>query len=131
VQYIHLQSYPNMKLQTAILCLTSIVSAQAFAPSAAHSKVVTRLNAESHLSRQDFLSAAVVSTAASVIFSTAEPAQARGRATLEFAIDRYYPRLEAGGSFYTNDLKKAIEKNDWAAIKVRTWYSSFLISILA
>lgn len=77
-------------------------------------------------SRHDFLSKiAITSTAvtAGIISNTVlvpvEPSFARGRATLEFALDRYYPRIEAGGTFYANDLKKAIERNDWQAIKVR------------
>ena len=106
-----------MKFLIGIFFLFSI-SAQAFAPNVSCFKAATSLNAENNFSRQEFLSAAVATTAASLVFSPIEPVQARGRATLEFAIDRYYPRLEAGGAFYASDLKKAIEKNDWAAIKV-------------
>ena len=54
---------------------------------------------------------------------------ARGRATLEQAYDRYTPRIEAGGEFYAKDLKRAIEKADWAAIKVCTYNFVFLILI--
>eukprot|EP00979_Chaetoceros_neogracilis_P009552 scaffold2184_cov266-Chaetoceros_neogracile.AAC.11 len=110
-----------MKCLIGITTLWSLSSSQAYAPNAASSKAAKSLKAaESKLSRQDFLyAAAVITTATSLVFSPLEAAQARGRATLEFACDRYYPRLEAGGAFYASDLKKAIEKNDWAAIKVR------------
>ncbi len=67
------------------------------------------------IGRKDFVRAGVSST---LLFPT-QPASARGRATLEYSLDRYYPRIEAGGVFYANDLKKAIERNDWKAIKVR------------
>ncbi len=72
------------------------------------------------INRQDFLS--IITTATNILLLpvTTQPASARGRATLEYALDRYYPRLEAGGVFYANDLRKAIENNDWRAIKVAT-----------
>jgi hypothetical protein len=46
------------------------------------------------------------------------PLSARGRATLEQSYDRYAPRIIAGGAFYKNELKKAIDKNDWIFLKV-------------
>jgi hypothetical protein len=86
-----------------------------FTPLSTGTGTSTRVN------RQDFLTTIVASSTAIVTSSVllpTEPAHARGRATLEYAIDRYYPRIEAGGVFYANDLKKAIERNDWTAIKV-------------
>jgi hypothetical protein len=47
-----------------------------------------------------------------------EPAQARGRATLEFAYDKYTPRILAGGNFYKAQLKSMIAGNDFAGIKL-------------
>jgi len=47
-------------------------------------------------------------------------AWARGRATLEASYDRYVGRIIDGGKFYSTDLKKMIEKGDWAAIKAAT-----------
>ncbi len=74
------------------------------------------------ISRKKFMNIATVAAAAATATTLGLPfeASARGRATLEAAQDRYYPRLLAGGEFYANDLKKAIEKNDWNAIKVCT-----------
>ena len=43
---------------------------------------------------------------------------ARGRATLEQSYDRYASRIITGGVFYKNDFKKAMDKNDWAFLKV-------------
>lgn len=81
------------------------------------------------INRHDFLSkicatstaaaATTMGIASNSLLFPIQPSYARGRATLEFALDRYYPRIEAGGVFYANDLKKAIETNDWRAIKVR------------
>jgi hypothetical protein len=88
-----------------------------FTPLSTGTGTSTRVN------RQDFLTTIVASSTAIVTSSVllpTEPAHARGRATLEYAIDRYYPRIEAGGVFYANDLKKAIERNDWTAIKAAT-----------
>lgn len=75
--------------------------------------------------RHDFVKSILVASSAGIASSGVllvpnQPSYARGRATLEFALDRYYPRIEAGGVFYASDLKKAIERNDWNAIKVRT-----------
>lgn len=78
--------------------------------------------------RQEFLSSAsrlasagIVSTATLVVpLGQQQWAQARGRATLEFSYDRYTPRLLAGGQFFATDLRQAIAKNDWAAIKAAT-----------
>ena len=70
------------------------------------------------INRQDFITLIVSGSVSSTLLLPREPAFARGRATLEYSLDRYYPRIEAGGVFYANDLKKAIEKNDWNAIKV-------------
>lgn len=75
--------------------------------------------------RRDFFAtsgvvlAGAATTTTTVLFPI-RPAEARGRATLENSLERYYPRIEAGGKFYVNDLKRAIEKNDWSAIKAAT-----------
>ena len=47
-------------------------------------------------------------------------AEARGRATLEQAYDRYTPRIKAGGEFYKGDLKGILSKGDWAALRDAT-----------
>lgn len=70
------------------------------------------------IARIDFLKFVTAGVSSTLLFPT-QPASARGRATLEYSLDRYYPRIEAGGVFYAIDLKKAIERNDWKAIKVR------------
>ena len=80
----------------------------------------TSLKSGTNIDRHKFLTSIVTVTAAgsSALLLPTQPAYARGRATLEYALDRYYPRIEAGGVFYATDLKKAIERNDWQAIKV-------------
>ena len=81
--------------------------------------VPTKNESSNVVNRHNFVTslvAAGVSTCGVMLPS--QPASARGRATLELALDRYYPRIITGGVFYANDLKKAIEKNDWNAIKV-------------
>jgi hypothetical protein len=109
-----------MKLPTKTLILLIIsCTAKAFCPSTGKSTLKGTELSGSVFSRENFLAtciATVTATATSSLLSI-EPAEARGRATLEYSCDRYYPRLEAGGVFYANDLKRAIEKSDWAAIK--------------
>lgn len=69
--------------------------------------------------RKDFLkTSAVLGFTAAVNLLSAQPASARGRATLEKSYQRYAPRVIAGGEFYGGDLRKFIEKSDWAAVKI-------------
>jgi len=113
----------NLSKKSLVL-LAAIPAVHAFAPNAVRNEPLTSVYGESSMSsRQEFISAAVATSAgvlASATILPIQPAEARGRATLEFACDRYYPRLETGGAFYANDLRKAIEKNDWNAIKLAT-----------
>lgn len=119
-----------MKAVSPITLLLLVHQSAAFAPqiisrdASASTSISLHAEAEgpSDMSRQEFMTAATsIAMGVSMGVSVGiEPAYARGRATLEQAIDRYYPRLETGGLFYSNDLKKAIEKNDWAAIKAAT-----------
>jgi len=80
--------------------------------------------AGSSSTRKDFLTTSITTTtlvAGSIgMLSQPQVASARGRATLEQAYDRYTPRIQAGGEFYAKDLKRAIEKADWTAIKAAT-----------
>lgn len=116
-------------LHSSFIILSILSGASAFTPNAAQTKSTNshigkeiQSTSTTDISRQGFISAGAVSTVALLIptlpLLIPEPAVARGRATLEFAYDRYSPRLEAGGTFYAKDLKNAIAKNDWAAIKV-------------
>jgi hypothetical protein len=69
-------------------------------------------------SRKEFLQASsILGFTAAVNILTQEPAFARGRATLEKSYQRYAPRITAGGIFYGDDLRKLVEKSDWAGIK--------------
>lgn len=70
-------------------------------------------------SRRQFVAGGIVGS----IVGQVNPAQSRGRATLEQSYERYSPRLVEGGRFYSKDLRKAIEKSDWAAIKVSYCFS--------
>ena len=73
-------------------------------------------------SRSDFLSNVAILAGVSTIsvLSLSSPAEARGRATLQQAYDRYTPRIIAGGEFYVSDFRTMIEKNDWAGLKAAT-----------
>mmetsp|Transcript_9677 Transcript_9677/g.13828 ORF Transcript_9677/g.13828 Transcript_9677/m.13828 type:complete len:247 (+) Transcript_9677:116-856(+) len=72
-----------------------------------------------HVDRKDFLatSASVITGA---VLVNSQPANARGRATLEQAYDRYTPRIVEGGQFYKSDLYAAISKSNWKAIQAAT-----------
>ena len=106
-----------------LLCLHGLSQeVVAFTPNALQTKSTqVPRQAQAHVSREGFISSAIATSTgmASVIILPVKPAEARGRATLEYSYDRYYPRLEAGGIFYSTELKNAIGKNDWATIKVR------------
>lgn len=107
-----------MKLSLFII-LNLLHNCISFTPGATGNGKPSSLKSDT-IDRKGFLTSVIT---VGIISSSAllpnEPAVARGRATLEYALDRYYPRIEAGGVFYATDLKKAIEKNDWQAIKVR------------
>jgi hypothetical protein len=120
-------------LVVAVLGLsrTSVVS---FAPSS--SRLITRAShtssalqanpvvSHAEASRADFLTAMAINTLGLSVLSSSglfvEPALARGRPTLDLSYDRYTPRIIAGGQFFANDLRKLIEKNDWAGLKAAT-----------
>jgi len=69
------------------------------------------------ISRQEFVAASIAGTVLTVL---SPPVHARGRATLEQAYDRYSPRIITGGKFYNTELKRAVERADWATIKEAT-----------
>ena len=72
-------------------------------------------------SRGDFISSAVVAVAsAAVVVIPLQPANARGRATLEAAYERYTPRIIDGGKFFKGQLYGAIAKSDWKSIETAT-----------
>lgn len=55
--------------------------------------------------------------ASALVLTPLSPANARGRATLDQAYDRYTPRIIAGGEFYKKDLRELVAKNDFQGIK--------------
>lgn len=67
--------------------------------------------------RKEFIASAGIA-ATGIIFVPSEPAVARGRATLEKSFERYFPRVQAGGEFYSKDLRKLVEQSDWSGIKL-------------
>lgn len=96
---------------------TTIVSTELLARKVIESGSLSRKDLRDYyVGNTSFVTGVLVST----LLLPFESADARGRATLEYSCDRYYPRIEAGGEFYANDLKRAIERNDWAAIKAAT-----------
>ena len=101
-------------------------SALAFAPSlsantCACARSSSQLNAQAR-SRGEFLAAAaaVAATGAATAILPAQPAYARGRATLEQAYERYTPRIIDGGAFYKSQLFGAVSKADWKNIVLAT-----------
>jgi hypothetical protein len=95
----------------------------AFTPSSplANRESKSKLQAKQPHSRGDFLSIATVA-AASVATTVIpiQPANARGRATLEAAYERYTPRIIEGGKFFKVQLYGAVAKGDWKAIETAT-----------
>jgi len=81
-----------------------------------HDKNILVSAEDQSISRQEFARASTI-TAVLTLLGDVDPALARGRATLEQSYDRYSPRIIDGGKFFTTDLKRAIDKADWAAIK--------------
>ena len=74
-------------------------------------------------SRQEFLqNIGLVAPALAVttLISAPDVVEARGRATLEQAYDRYAPRIIAGGEFYTKDLKAILGQGDFVALRDAT-----------
>lgn len=70
------------------------------------------------ISRDTFVTRSTVGILGTTsILSFPKNAQARGRATLEQAYERYAPRIKAGGDFYQNELKTLIAKGDWQGIE--------------
>jgi hypothetical protein len=68
-------------------------------------------------SRLEFVQQLAVVSGAAVLLTPLQPAHARGRATLQYAYDRYSPRILAGGEFYKKDLSALIQKQNWQGIK--------------
>mmetsp|Transcript_11411 Transcript_11411/g.18938 ORF Transcript_11411/g.18938 Transcript_11411/m.18938 type:complete len:244 (-) Transcript_11411:61-792(-) len=87
-------------------------------PSASNQHVTGNKIAEE--SRSEFMSKIGLIAGASVLANFPMPAEARGRATLEGSYERYTPRIVTGGQFFATDLRKLIEKNDWAGLKAAT-----------
>lgn len=66
-------------------------------------------------SRANFLQAAC--TAGLAFCLPTEATYARGRATLDYAYERYVPRIIEGGEFFKKELLSMIGKSDWSGIK--------------
>jgi hypothetical protein len=108
----HCHCYPTMKLLTifTIAILTSLVLSFQQSP-------------QTPIKRDDFLAngAATALTTALILTTTpTSPAQARGRATLDYAYERYVPRINEGGKFYKSQLYGAIAKGDWKGVAAAT-----------
>lgn len=100
----------TMKLRTSLITFALAASSAAF-----------QISDQTPIKRHDFL--ATVATGAlttSLVLTTTSPAQARGRASLEYAYDKYVPRINEGGKFYKTQLYGAISKGDWKAIEAAT-----------
>jgi hypothetical protein len=115
-----------MMMKTLCLFTASLGVGYAFLPSSDSVRTVSFQlgmqvdnNAVVTNSRMDFLKQISVSgaSAAAALIWNSEPAQARGRATLEKSFERYGSRVRTGGEFYKTDLRKLVEKSDWTGIK--------------
>lgn len=70
-----------------------------------------------HLQTRECIIYQSASILGALVIAPANPAFARGRATLDQAYDRYTPRIIAGGEFYKKDLREMVAKNDFQGIK--------------
>ncbi len=109
-------------LPTALFAATASSPASAFCPTcqiASFGQSTSQLRGEAQ-TRGDFISTAAVAIVSTSIVIPLRPAYARGRATLEYAYDRYTPRIVEGGKFYKGQLYGAISKGDWKSIESAT-----------
>ena len=95
--------------------LLTVIAAAILAPAAAF-----QISEQTPIKRNDFLATAATGALATSLIQSPSPAQARGRATLDYAYDRYVPRINEGGKFYKSQLYGAISKGDWKAIQAAT-----------
>lgn len=116
----NLVQYMNMK--TAFILLAVYPLCGAFRASlngqrrSQWSQLSAIVNSDANVvSRADFVKRVAVATSASLLIQ--QPAFARGRATLDKSYERYTPRIIAGGQFYGSDLRKIVERGDFAALK--------------
>ena len=100
------------QLLTLLFCCAVSVSSFDLRSSKAESKPLLSTINES--TRADFVKQAALATA---VFLPTAPVYARGRATLDYAYEKYTPRIIDGGEFFKGDLRNMIAKNDFAGIK--------------
>ncbi|KAL7461997.1 hypothetical protein ACHAXS_003423 [Conticribra weissflogii] len=112
---------------TFISGLAVIASTQALAfhspiLSSSPKSVILKAEVQPNISteRSDFLTATAAAVVTSSILYSPQPSHARGRATLDYAYDRYVPRITEGGNFYKSTLYAAISKSDWKALEAAT-----------
>mmetsp|Transcript_397 Transcript_397/g.783 ORF Transcript_397/g.783 Transcript_397/m.783 type:complete len:254 (-) Transcript_397:95-856(-) len=106
----------------AVIASTPALAFQSSLISSSPSSVILKAEVQSNtlIERSAFLTAsAAASVTGSILFSP-EPSHARGRATLDYAYDRYVPRITEGGNFYKSTLYAAISKSDWKALEAAT-----------
>jgi hypothetical protein len=66
----------------------------------AASSAAFQLSDQTPIKRNDFLATATTGAlATTLVLTPTSPAQARGRASLEYSYDKYVPRINEGGSF--------------------------------
>lgn len=109
-----------MRIAIALATLSVVGAFQAPSVASRPSSAIhaPRSISDGDTSRKDFLQALTTgAVVAASSFFVAEPALARGRATLEKSYERYVPRIRAGGEFYGTELRKLVAANDFAAIK--------------
>jgi hypothetical protein len=118
-------------MKLCLYCIVSLTTVNAFlAPTTLQGKhenrdIISELSQSSTndavtVNRKDFLVASTLSVVGvtTSLLSNVEPASARGRATLEKTYERYAPRIRAGTSFYANELRQMVAKDDFASIKL-------------
>ena len=112
----------------AIAASSPALAFQAASPSSCNHVsllTTTQLEAEPRpqtnlIGRNDFLTATTAAAVTSTVLLPIQPSYARGRATLDYAYDRYVPRINEGGNFYKSTLYQAISKGDWKGVKTAT-----------
>lgn len=103
-------------LAAVLLGSTAVVSSFNFASVNNKKLQLVTSGIEEECTRSDFLKRAAFATGAAALLPPG-PAYARGRATLDYAYDRYVPRIIEGGEFFKKDMATMIGRSDWAGIK--------------
>jgi hypothetical protein len=100
-------------LTTTTILFSTVASVLAFQTPSGDSK-------SSLINRSDFLTTSSAAAVSTLVLTPIQSASARGRATLDYAYDRYVPRINEGGKFYKTELYGSIAKGNWKGLEAAT-----------